>query len=36
MILEVRILNELRPRFLEVPILKDLGDYFAARGVGCY
>ena len=36
MILEVRILNELRPRFLEVRILKDLGDYFAARGVGCY
>jgi hypothetical protein len=28
MILEVRILNELRPRFLEVRILKDLTIYF--------
>jgi hypothetical protein len=27
MILELRILNELRPRFLELRILKDLGDY---------
>jgi hypothetical protein len=36
MILELRILNELRPRFLELRILKDLGDYFAARVGGCY
>jgi hypothetical protein len=35
MILEVRILKELRARFLEVRILKGLGDYFGARGGGC-
>jgi hypothetical protein len=36
MILEVQILNELRVLFLEVRILKDLRDYFSARGGGCY
>jgi hypothetical protein len=36
MILEVRILNELRCFFLEVRILKGLGDYFAAREGGGY